>query len=69
VERKRLVEIVGEHEMEDFESWRGVFEPQPRSWEADAGDVPVSPLDWDHVVDWMIMMRNWRDIGTTLLFS
>jgi hypothetical protein len=43
-------EVVGQHKMKDFESWRGAFEPRQRFWEADAADVPSFPLDWDNVV-------------------
>jgi hypothetical protein len=51
VDNKPTEEVVGEHEMKDFESWRGNFEPRQRFWEADATDVPSFPLDWDHVVE------------------
>jgi hypothetical protein len=44
-------EVVGQHQVKDFESWRGNFEPRQRFWEADAADMPSFPLDWDHVVE------------------
>ena len=43
-------EVIGQHEIKDFESWRGAFEPRQRFWEANAADVSSFPLDWDNVV-------------------
>ena len=51
VVNKPSKEIVGQHEMKDFESWRGNFEPRQRWWEADATDVPLFPLEWGLVVE------------------
>ena len=43
-------EVVGHHEMKDYENWRGQFEPNPRFWTAEPEDVPDFPLDWDQVL-------------------
>lgn len=51
VDNKSSEEVVGQHEMKDFESWRRNFEPRQRWWEADAADVPSFPLEWEHVVE------------------
>jgi hypothetical protein len=51
VGNKPMEEVVGQHEMKDFESWRGNFEPRQRWWEADAADAPLFPLEWDQVVE------------------
>jgi hypothetical protein len=51
VNNKSTQEVIGQHEMKDFESWRGNFEPRQRWWEADAADVPLFPLEWDQVVE------------------
>jgi hypothetical protein len=51
IDNKPSEEVVGQHEMKDFESWRGNFEPRQRWWEADPADAPLFPLEWDHVVE------------------
>lgn len=51
VGKKPVEEVLGQHQMKDFESWRGNFEPRQRWWEADAADVPSFPLEWDQVVE------------------
>ena len=51
VASKPMEEVVGEHGMKDYESWRGNYEPRQRWWEADAADVPLFPPEWEHVVD------------------
>jgi hypothetical protein len=51
VDSKPLAELVGDHEMKDYESWRGQFDATPRFWEGDVRDVPLFPLEWDQVVE------------------
>jgi hypothetical protein len=51
VDSKPSAEIVGDHEMKDYESWRGQFDAAPRFWEGDVRDVPLFPLEWDQVVE------------------
>jgi hypothetical protein len=51
VGNKPSEEVVGQHEMKDYDSWRGTFEPRQLWWEADAADVPLFPLEWEHVVE------------------
>jgi hypothetical protein len=51
VDDKPSGDVVGQHGMKDYESWRGNFEPRQRWWEADAADVPSFPLEWEHVVE------------------
>jgi hypothetical protein len=51
VESKSSAKIMGDHEMKDFESWRGQFNATPRFWEGDVRDVPLFPLEWDQVVE------------------
>lgn len=48
VEAKMKEEVVGGHEMKDFESWRGQFPTgnEARFWEARVQDVPEFPLEW-----------------------
>jgi hypothetical protein len=51
VDSKPLAEIVGDHEVKDYESWRGQFTATPRFWEGDVRDVPLFSLEWDQVVE------------------
>jgi predicted GNAT family N-acyltransferase len=51
VDSKPLAAIVGDHEMKDYESWRGQFTATPRFWEGDVRDVPLFPLEWNQVVE------------------
>lgn len=51
VASKPPADVVGNHEMKDYENWRGQFEANnPRYWTAEPGDVPDFPLDWNQVL-------------------
>jgi hypothetical protein len=50
IDSKPSAEIVGDHEMKDFDSWRGQY-ATPGFWEGDVRDVPLFPLEWDQVVE------------------